>query len=98
MKKTEIALIILIALISVGLSWWLGNLLLKDPDENVATVKYMDQIGSTLDEPNTANFNAYAPNPTVEVYIGKCPYGEKWDESQKSCVSNLEEVEEDENE
>ncbi len=96
MKKTEIALIVLIALISVGVAWGVGNLVLKDPDENVATIDYMMQIGSTLDEPNSANFNSYAPNPTVEVYIGKCPYGEKWDESQKSCVSDLEEVEEDE--
>ena len=95
MKKTEIALIILIALISVGLAWWLGNLILKDPDENVATINYMEQIGSTLDEPNSVNFNVYAPNPTVEVYIGKCPYGEKWDESQKSCVSEAEEEDEE---
>jgi len=95
MKKTDIALIILIAGISFGLSWWLGNVFLKDPDESVVELTFMEQIGSTLDEPNVSNFNVYAPNPTVEVYVGKCPYGQKWDESKKSCVTTLVDDEED---
>jgi hypothetical protein len=95
MKKTDIALIILIAAISVGLSWWIGNAVLTNPDDSVVTLDYMPQIGSTLDEPNIINFNTYAPNPTVEVYVGKCPYGQKWDESKKSCITTLVEDDED---
>ena len=91
MKKTDIALIILIAAISIGLSWWLSNLILANPDDNVVSLTYMPQIGSNLDEPNVVNFNTYAPNPTVEVYVGDCGAMEVWDSAAKKCrpiVSN----------
>ncbi len=85
MKKTEIALIIVVSLISFGVAWFLGNTFFSNPDDEYVKIEYMEQIGSGLTMPSEENFNAYTPNPTVEVYIGSCAYGEEWDNDLKIC-------------
>lgn len=85
MKKTDIALVILIAAISVIGAYWLGNLFLADPAESVVVVPYIEEVSATVTQPDEETFNAQALNPTVEVYVGDCSGTQVWDEGTKSC-------------
>ncbi|MBR6166572.1 hypothetical protein IKQ65_03005 [Candidatus Saccharibacteria bacterium] len=89
MKNTDIALVIMIALVSTVVSYFLGNALLGDPNERVVNVDYMDVIGSNVDEPDEESFNVDAINPTVEVYVGNCGPMEVWDANAKVCRSKM---------
>ena len=93
MKKSEIALIILIAAVSFGASWFLGNWLFTNPDDEIVEVGFMRQIGGDLTRPSDEFFNAYAKNPTVDVYIGSCGLKEKWDDKTMSCIEDKSEEE-----
>ena len=86
MKNTDIAMIILVASISVVVSYFLGNAILGDPNERVETVSYMNKIDSGIEQPDVETFNAHALNPTVEVYVGNCGPLEEWNEAKHVCV------------
>ena len=86
MKNTDIAMIILVASISVVVSYFLGNAILGDPNERVETVSYMNKIDSGIEQPDVETFNAHALNPTVEVYVGNCGPLEEWNEAKHICV------------
>ena len=85
MKNTDIALIILIASISVVASYLLGNAILGNPSDRVESVSYMEPIGSSIERPDVETFNAKALNPTVEVYVGNCGALEVWNEVERTC-------------
>lgn len=85
MKGTDIALIIFVALISTGISFWVGNMVLGNPDDRTETISYMDVITDSLNEPDNEYFNPKAKNPTVEVFIGKCESGMHWNEVLQLC-------------
>ena len=86
MKNTEVAMIILVASISVVVSYFLGNVILGDPSERVETLSYMNMIDEGIQEPDIETFNPYALNPTVEVYVGNCGPLEEWSEAKHLCV------------
>ena len=86
MKNTDIAMIILVASISVVVSYFLGNAILGDPNERVETVSYMNKIDSGIEQTDVETFNAHALNPTVEVYVGNCGPLEEWNEAKHVCV------------
>ena len=71
MKSTDIAMIILIASISVGVAFAAVSAIpgLKDSGEPVK-VKTIEKYSSSLEEPDPAVFNKQAINPTVDVTIG----------------------------
>lgn len=71
MKKTDIAMIILIASLSVMVAYFVADSIpsLKDSRQPV-TVKTADPISADISEPDPAVFNKNAINPTVEVIIG----------------------------
>lgn len=85
MKSTDIALIILIATISIGISFWVTNSVLGDPADSVVEVNYIDDISSVVADPDPETFNIYALNPTSDVIIG-CDAGETW--VSERCVKN----------
>lgn len=70
MKKSDIAMIILIASISVLVAYFGAKALLGDVRNDSVKVKTADPITSTIDEPDPTVFNSKAVNPTVEVIIG----------------------------
>ena len=70
MKKTDFALVVLIAGFATILAFVLTNVFLGDPNEEKVTVQYMDVISSGIDKPSAELFNALAINPTVETYVG----------------------------
>jgi hypothetical protein len=71
MKKTDVAMIILIASISILIAYFVAKSipLLNDAQKPVK-VKTADPITSTIDEVDKTVFNKDAINPTVEVIIG----------------------------
>lgn len=71
MKSTDIAMIILIASISVGVAFGLVSAIpgLKASDE-VVKVKTIEEYTSSVAEPDPRAFNKDAINPTVDVTIG----------------------------
>ena len=89
MKGSDIALIIFVALLATGLSFWLGNMILGDPNDRTEKITYMDVISDNLEEPSVEIFNPKAYNPTVEVYIGECDTGYTWSQSMQACVDSL---------
>lgn len=70
MKKSDIAMIILIASVSVLAAYFAANALLGGSKNRSATVKTIDPITSNVTQPDPAVFNKKAINPTVEVIIG----------------------------
>jgi len=88
MKKSDLATIVLIAGFTTILAFVLANAILGDPSEESVTVEYMDVISSDIDQPDQELFNAWAINPTVEIYVGQCRDGEIWDSESKQCISS----------
>lgn len=87
MKNTDIALVIVVATVSVVASYFIGNLVLGDPNDRVESISYMDVISSDIDQPDIETFNSYALNPTVEVYVGNCGPLEQWNVDKMVCES-----------
>jgi len=70
MKKSDIAMIILIVSISVLVSYFIAKSVIGDVTNQSVKVKTAEKISTDLAQPNTAVFNKDAINPTVEVTIG----------------------------
>ncbi len=70
MKKTDIATIVTIALLSMGAAYFLAVALVGRPSAESVKVKTVDSISSDVTEPDKTVFNSDAINPTVEVIIG----------------------------
>lgn len=72
MKKTDVAMIVLIASLSVLVAWFVAGSIpgLKNDDTKTVMVKTAEVISPTVAQPDSAVFNKNAINPTVEVTIG----------------------------
>ena len=72
MKKTDIAMIILIASISVVVAFFVASSIpfLQMPQRG-AKVETVEKLSDTIDEPDSAVFNKEAINPAVETIIGQ---------------------------
>ena len=78
MKSSDIALVILIALISFGVSYGVINIFMPNPSEKVEKIDYIQDISAIIEEPDHETFNAYALNLNEDVRVGKCEYGTVW--------------------
>lgn len=96
MKNTDIALIVVVATLSVVISYFVGNMILGNPSDRVEKISYIEPIDGDIAMPNEEIFNPKAVNPTVEVYVGNCGPMEHWDNDIKICVSDNEENPEEE--
>jgi hypothetical protein len=70
MKKSDIAMIILIASMSVLVAYFVANSVLGDSQSQAVKVKVAEPISATVEKPDQEVFNTNAINPTVEVIIG----------------------------
>lgn len=70
MKKNDIALLILIASISLVVSFLLVKALFGEPQSAQTKVEKVEEISATLEEPSSRVFNNDAINPTVVIQIG----------------------------
>ena len=69
MKRTDIAMIVLIAAVSAGIAYFVASSVLGSMTEQATKVKTIDPITSTVEEPSKKVFNENAINPSVEVNI-----------------------------
>lgn len=70
MKRTDLAMIVLIASISVIIAYVLANSLFSGIKTTPVTVKEATPISTTLTQPSPTIFNSNATNPTIPVTIG----------------------------
>ena len=70
MKKADIATIVLIAVLTTAVAYFIGNAILGNPDEATARIEYMTKISAEIAQPDPEVFNRNAINPTIDVYIG----------------------------
>jgi mannitol-specific phosphotransferase system IIBC component len=69
MKRTDIAMIVLIAAVSAGLAYFVANSVLGNMTEQNVKVKTIDPITSVIQSPDPKLFTENAINPSVEVNI-----------------------------
>ena len=69
MKKSDIAMIILVASISVMVAFFIGKAIFGDVYNGSAKVKTIEKYSSTIVEPSPEIFNKGAINPAVQVQI-----------------------------
>lgn len=69
MKKTDIAMIILIATVSVMVSFFVVRAIFNNAGSEEVKVKTIEAISSEVIEPDPKIFNENAINPSVEVQI-----------------------------
>lgn len=69
MKKTDIAMLILIASVSVIVAFFVAKAIFGDVYSGTANVKTMQFIDSSIVEPSAEIFNKNAINPAVQVNI-----------------------------
>ncbi len=69
MKKTDMALIVLIIGISAGVAYVIGNSIFGGMIEQGQKVQTVDPINSTVQDPSEAIFNDNAINPSVQVQV-----------------------------
>ena len=71
MKKSDIAMIILIASFSALLAFFIGNQIpVLKPDEKGVKVPTTEKINESVATPDSKVFNKDAINPTVQTVIG----------------------------
>lgn len=69
MKKTDLAMIVLIASVSAGLAYVVANSFFGGLTQESAKVKTVDAINSTIQQPSADVFNKNAINPAVKVNV-----------------------------
>lgn len=70
MKKTDVAMIIFIASISILIAYFVAKGVLGDVKNQSVKVKVAEEISAEVSDPDPKIFNKNAINPTVEVIIG----------------------------
>lgn len=69
MKKTDIALIIIIVSASAGLSWWIADMTIGKSNDEPIVVRTIETIDVDDQKVDPKVFNKDAINPTVEATI-----------------------------
>lgn len=69
MKKTDIAMILLIATVSVVIAFFITKSIFGDSQTETVKVKTIERIEAAVTPPDEALFNSDAINPTVEAQI-----------------------------
>jgi len=70
MKRTDIAMIVLIASVSIMIAFFATRAIFGGTANESVKVKTVDPIDSSIVEPSPAIFNSDAINPAVEVQVG----------------------------
>ena len=69
MKKTDVAMIILIATISVLASFFITKAVMGTPSEDTKKAQTIEAIDPTIEQPDTAIFNSEAINPAIKIEL-----------------------------
>ena len=90
MKSTDIALIIFISIVSIGISYFATNAIMGDPSDKYEKIDYINDISGVVVEPDAETFNTKALNLNIDVYGGKCSYGQVYDDADEICITQEE--------
>lgn len=71
MKKSEIMTVIVVALTSILLAFFITRSIFGDIYQGTAKIRVMKRITSEIVEPDSEIFNERAINPTVRVQIDR---------------------------
>lgn len=71
MKKSDIALLILVVSVSVVISYFVGQAVLGGAVAKPVEVETAEPISADIVEPSSDIFNSNAINPTVQIKIGE---------------------------
>lgn len=71
MKKTDIAMIILIASVSAMFAYFIAQAVIGEPEQKDVQVKTVEAMTAEIEEPSRSIFNKNAINPTVERETGQ---------------------------
>lgn len=69
MKKTDIAMIILIATVCVLVAFFVTRGVLGSPGDETVNVKTIERIETSITPPDESIFNKDAINPAIQVQI-----------------------------
>jgi len=69
MKRTELAMIVFIASVSILVAYFLAQSVLGSQVNESVKVKTIEKIDSNFQQPDESIFNSEAINPAVEVQI-----------------------------
>lgn len=69
MKKTDIAMIILIATVCILVAFFVTRGILGNPGEETVNVKTIERIETSITPPDESIFNKDAINPAIQVQI-----------------------------
>lgn len=69
MKKSDLSIILVIAIVSILAAFFAGRMLFGDTYTGSAKVKTIDKIDPTFTQPSKEIFNANAINPTVQIDV-----------------------------
>lgn len=69
MKKTDIAMIVFIATISVLIAFFVTQSVIGSPNSETVKVPTVEKITAEVPEPDPAIFNEDAINPAVKIEI-----------------------------
>ncbi len=69
MKKSDIAMIILIATVSIMVSFFVTRAIMGDTASETQKAPTIEKITADIDQPDPKIFNSEAINPAVEVQI-----------------------------
>jgi len=69
MKKTDVAMIILIASVGVLVAFFSAKAIFGDVYNGKTTIKTIDLISSEITQPSTEVFNEGSINPTIKVEV-----------------------------
>ncbi len=70
MKQKDLALILVMAVISVILALVISRLIFSTPKNRQQSVEVVDTISAEFSEPSAKYFNAESINPTQQIQIG----------------------------
>lgn len=90
MKKTDIALIIIIISVSAGLSYWIANITIGQSNEEPIVVRTVEKIGADEVSVSESVFAENGINPTVEAIISGEDLTSFIDEDPEAETANAE--------
>lgn len=70
MKQKDIALILVIAIVSGMISFFVARMLFAGGEKREMKAEVVDSISTDFTQPNNKYFNANSINPTLQIQIG----------------------------
>ncbi len=81
MNQSDKAMLVLVALVSLAVAYWLGGIIINSPESRSTKVEIAVPIKADFPEPSTRIFHDGAVNPTKKIEIGEAARDRPFDTS-----------------